>query len=128
MIFGKHINRYYIKYLGWLVLGLLALIVVDWFQLIIPNMYQMVINGMNTGFVEVDGVTKVFDLAFLLDEICMPMVWIILAMVFGIDLVNIHIKEQFERLAGNGQFDELQSSFVDRIELFGYSRFEFFVS
>lgn len=83
MIFGKHINRYYGKYLGWLVLGLLALIIVDWFQLVIPNMYQMVINGMNTGFVEVDGVTKVFDLAFLLDEICMPMVWIILAMVFG---------------------------------------------
>ena len=83
MIFGKHINRYYIKYAGWLLLGLLSLVIVDWFQLVIPNMYQMVINGMNTGFVEVDGVQKVFDLNFLLDEICMPMVWIILAMVFG---------------------------------------------
>ena len=78
MIFGKHINRYYIKYAGWLLLGLLSLVIVDWFQLVIPNMYQMVINGMNTGFVEVDGVQKVFDLNFLLDEICMPMVWIIL--------------------------------------------------
>lgn len=83
MIFGKHINRYYFKYAGWLLLGLLALVVVDWFQLVIPNMYQMVINGMNTGFVEVDGVQKVFDLDFLLDEVCMPMVGIILAMVFG---------------------------------------------
>ena len=83
MIFGKHINRYYIRYAGWLVLGLFALVIVDWFQLVIPNMYQQVINGMNTGFVEVDGVQKVFDLTFLLDEICMPMVWIILAMVFG---------------------------------------------
>lgn len=83
MIFGKHINRYYIKYIGWLILGLFALVIVDWFQLIIPNMYQMVINGMNTGFVEVDGVQKAFDLTFLLDEVCMPMVWIILAMVFG---------------------------------------------
>ena len=83
MIFGKHINRYYARYAGWLLLGLLSLVTVDWFQLVIPNMYQMVINGMNTGFVEVDGVQKVFDLNFLLDEICMPMVWIILAMVAG---------------------------------------------
>lgn len=83
MIFGKHINRYYIKYAGWLLVGLLALVIVDWFQLVIPNMYQMVINGMNMGFVEVDGVRKVFDLTFLLDEVCMPMVGIILSMVIG---------------------------------------------
>ena len=83
MIFGKHINRYYLKYFGWLVLGLVSLVVVDWFQLVIPNMYQMVINGMNTGVVVKDGVQVAFDLNFLLDEICMPMVWIILAMVFG---------------------------------------------
>lgn len=83
MIFGRHINRYYFKYAGWLLLGLLALVIVDWYQLAIPNMYQMVINGMNTGYVEVEGVQKVFDLDFLLDEVCMPMVGIILAMVFG---------------------------------------------
>ena len=52
MIFGKHINKYYIKYAGMLLLGLAALIVVDYFQLIIPNMYQMVINGINTGYVD----------------------------------------------------------------------------
>ena len=83
MIFGKHINRYYFKYAGWLLLGLLALVVVDWFQLVIPNMYQMVINGMNMGYVELEGAQRVFDLDFLLDEVCMPMVGIILAMVFG---------------------------------------------
>lgn len=83
MIFGKHINKYYLKYAVWILLGLLALVVVDWFQLIIPNLYQMVINGMNQGYVVVDGVQRVFDMDFLLDEICMPMVWIILCMVFG---------------------------------------------
>ena len=56
MIFGKHINKYYVKYLGWLIIGLITLVVVDWFQLVIPNIYQMVINGMNDGFVMVDGV------------------------------------------------------------------------
>ncbi len=83
MIFGKHINKYYFKYAGWLILGLVALVVVDWFQLVIPNLYQMVINGMNNGYVVVDGVQKAFDMDFLLDEICMPMVGIVLCMVFG---------------------------------------------
>ena len=83
MIFGKHINRYYLKYAGWLSLGLLSLIMVDSLQLIIPKLYGMVINGMNDGFVMVDGVETAFDLDFLLDTICMPMVMVILAMICG---------------------------------------------
>ncbi len=83
MVFGRHINRYYRKYAGILLLGLAALVVVDWLQLVIPNLYQMVINGVNTGFVQVNGQTFAFDMAFLLDHICLPMVGIILAMVTG---------------------------------------------
>ena len=83
MIFGKYINKYYIKYAGWLLLGLAALIMVDYMQLIIPNLYQMVINGMNQGWVMADGARQVFDMDFLLDRICMPMVWIVLSMVVG---------------------------------------------
>lgn len=83
MIFGKHINKYYFKYAGWLIIGLVTLVVVDWFQLVIPNIYQMIINGMNDGYVMVDGVRMAFDMDFLLDRICMPLVWIILCMVFG---------------------------------------------
>ena len=83
MIFGKHINRYYLKYAGWLILGLMSLILVDYLQLEIPELYRMIINGMDYGFVVVDGVEMPFDTAFLLDRICMPMVKIILAMVFG---------------------------------------------
>ena len=83
MIFGKHINRYYLKYGGWLILGLISLVLVDFLQLEIPKLYRMIINGMNGGSVSVDGVQMAFDMDFLLDRICMPMVWIILAMVFG---------------------------------------------
>ncbi|MBO5097466.1 MAG: ABC transporter ATP-binding protein [Agathobacter sp.] len=83
MIFGKHINKYYFKYAVWLLFGLLALVIVDWFQLVIPSLYQMLIDGINEGQVEVDGVLKTFDFDFLLDTICMPMVGIILLMVFG---------------------------------------------
>jgi len=83
MVFGKHINRYYLKYAPVLLLGLATLVMVDVLQLRIPNMYQMVINGINDGYVVVDGVQRSFDMAFLLDTICMPMVWIILCMVMG---------------------------------------------
>ncbi len=82
MIFGKHINRYYLTYAPLLLLGLLALVTVDFLQLKIPEFYQMVINGLNTGFVTVDGAAIPLDMTVLLDTVCMPMVAIILAIVF----------------------------------------------
>ena len=83
MIFGKHINRYYLKYAGWLLMGLATLVMVDYLQLEIPKLYRMLINGMNDGVVEYGGVLMTFDMDFVLDRICMPMVGVILAMVVG---------------------------------------------
>ena len=83
MIFGKHINRYYLKYAPMLLLGLLTLVTVDYLQLIVPNLYQQVINGINTGLVTVDGVEQAFDMVFLVERICMPMVGVILVLVLG---------------------------------------------
>ncbi len=83
MIFGKYINKYYLKY-GWLlILGIIALIAVDYFQLEIPEFYGMVINGIRNGKVEIDGVVYPFDGNFLLDRICLPMLVVILVMVVG---------------------------------------------
>ncbi len=83
MVFGKHINRYYLRYSYMLLLGLGSLVLVDYLQLFIPNLYQMVVNGMISGQVEVAGVVHPFDMDFLLDRICMPMILIILLMVLG---------------------------------------------
>ena len=83
MIFGKHINRYYLKYAHLLILGLVALVAVDYLQLEIPQLYGAVVNGMNQGYVEMNGVKMTFDMAFVLDHICMPMVKIILAIITG---------------------------------------------
>ena len=91
MIFGKYINRFYLKYAPNLLLGLFALWAVDYLQLIIPELYQMVINGMNQGYVMVDGVQQAFDMAFLLDKICMPMVGVAVAIVFGRFLWRVSI-------------------------------------
>lgn len=83
MLFGKFINRYYLKYLHLILLGLLALIAVDYAQLEIPKLYKYLINGINTGSVEIDGQIFAFDFSFVLERICEPMLLIILAMAFG---------------------------------------------
>ena len=83
MIFGKHINRYYWKYLPMLLLGLVSLGLVDYLQLEIPALYGMLLNGMNNGYVDVDGVRHIFDMNFVLDMICMPMVRVVLCIIAG---------------------------------------------
>ncbi len=83
MIFGKYINRYYLRFAPQLILGLLALVLVDYLQLLIPNLYEMVINGINEGYVIADGVKQTFDLTFLVESVCMPMFGIVLLIVFG---------------------------------------------
>ena len=83
MIFGKHINRYYLKYAGWLILGLASLMTVDYLQLEVPKLYRMLINGMNDGVVEYAGAAVTFDMAFVLDRICMPMVGIMSILIVG---------------------------------------------
>ncbi len=83
MIFGKHINRYYLKYGPLLLLGLAALILVDYFQLILPELYRIVVNGMNGDLVEIDGQLVPFTMDVLLDEVCLTTVIIILVMVVG---------------------------------------------
>ena len=75
VIFGRHINRYYLRYSPVLLLGLAALILVDYFQLKVPELYRLVINGANG--------TTPFTMDVLLNDICLPMIFIILAMVVG---------------------------------------------
>ena len=83
MVFGKHINKYYLRYALPLLIGLATLVAVDYLQLIIPNMYQMVVNGMNTGYVTVNGAKVAFDMTFVLDRICLPMIIIIVCITAG---------------------------------------------
>ena len=83
MIFGKHINRYYLRFLPMLLLGTLALVAVDLFQLKIPELYRMLINAASGEEILIDDVPVPFDLDFLLDRICLPMIGILVVMVLG---------------------------------------------
>ena len=84
MIFGKHINKYYLKYSYLIIGGILALLLVDFMQLKVPELYRMVLEGMQYGEVKVDsGAIVPFDMDFVLDYICRPLLFIILSLVFG---------------------------------------------
>lgn len=83
MVFGKYVNKYYKKHFFALLLGVVALVTVDYFQLKIPEFYNYVVTGIGEGKVLVDGEALAFDLDFLLDKICAPMIVTILAMALG---------------------------------------------
>ncbi len=83
MIFGKYINKYYWKYIVLIVLGLAALIAVDYAQTLIPEMYRLVVDGADKGQVLLDGVMRSFDMQFVWQEVCVPMFFIIVFIVFG---------------------------------------------
>ena len=83
MIFGKHINKYYIKYGLWLLLGVVALVAVDYFSLLIPELYRMVINGVKNGEVATANGVVPFTLDFVFTNICVPMFIVVVAMVAG---------------------------------------------
>lgn len=101
MIFGKYINRYYLKNAPVLLLGLLALLTVDYIQLLIPHFYRLVINGVNLGQVVVNGQPLPFTKEVLLQHICLPMIWIVVLMVIGRFLWRICFFGSAVRVAAN---------------------------
>lgn len=83
MLFGKYINKYYLKYAWLLLLGAVALFFVDYFQLKVPEFFRDVVNGINDGYVIKNGASIPFDMNFVLSEICNPLLVVILVMVCG---------------------------------------------
>ena len=84
-----------------LLLGLLALLMVDYIQLLIPQFYRLVINGVNLGQVVVNGQTLPFTKEVLLQHICLPMIWIVVLMVIGRFLWRICFFGSAVRVAAN---------------------------
>ena len=88
MLFGKHINKYYLRYLYLFILGLISLLAVDMAQLDIPQLYEYLVDGLNSlidgsRMITIDGKQVAFDFDFVFKYLCEPMMWIILVMVAG---------------------------------------------
>ncbi|MBO6261967.1 MAG: ABC transporter ATP-binding protein [Bacilli bacterium] len=60
MLFGKHVNRYYLKYLWLFIFGIAALIAVDYIQLFIPKYLGEVVDILQTN----GDTNRIFTLGF----------------------------------------------------------------
>lgn len=47
MLFGKHLNKYYKKYIALMLIGVIFLVAVDWFQLMIPEYLGDIVGLFN---------------------------------------------------------------------------------
>ena len=54
MLFGKNINKYYIKYLHYIIIGFIALIFVDLYQLEIPEIIGSLVDDIKEGTLNSD--------------------------------------------------------------------------
>ena len=80
MVIGKHFTKYYLKYWYFFLLGIAALIVVDYFQLLIPEYVGIIVDGMNLEMIELGNNTALTSEA--LKEIILKMC-IVAAIVFS---------------------------------------------
>lgn len=66
MIFGKAINKYYIKNLHWFLIGIAALIAIDYVQLEIPRIISEIVGGLTP---DVDTNMINYDVATLVSQL-----------------------------------------------------------
>lgn len=59
MIFGRNVNKFYIKYWYWFVLGIIALVAVDYFQLVVPRVTGEIIDGLKEGNLTYDAIQDI---------------------------------------------------------------------
>ncbi|MDY2889306.1 MAG: ABC transporter ATP-binding protein [Candidatus Caccosoma sp.] len=76
MIFGKYINKYYLKYGLILLVGIISLVAVDVYQLKIPEIYSRIVDGLDP----TTATTLTID---ILKSLCKDMLIIIAVMVCG---------------------------------------------
>lgn len=58
MLFGKYLNKYYIKYIVFYLIGLVGLIVVDYFQLYIPEYLGKVVDASSSVNIDMNLISK----------------------------------------------------------------------
>lgn len=63
MLFGKHINRYYLRYAYLFIIGILTLIAVDWFQLYIPQYLGDIVDLFSVNYVASEIWSSVLDIS-----------------------------------------------------------------
>ena len=63
MLFGKHINRYYLRYSYLFIIGILTLVAIDWVQLYIPEYLGQVVDLFTVDYVASEIWLQVLDIS-----------------------------------------------------------------
>ena len=63
MLFGKHINRYYLRYSYLFIIGILTLVAIDWIQLYIPEYLGQVVDLFTVDYVASEIWLQVLDIS-----------------------------------------------------------------
>ena len=95
VIFGKHINKFYLKYWYLIVVGVAALILVDVVQLEIPNIVGSIVRGLNKYTDETVEADKLTIEALKLLVIRLPMIAIAMfcgRFLWRITIFNLGVK------------------------------------
>ncbi len=77
MLFGKYINKYYLKYIVFFIIGILALLLVNYFQLEIPKICGKILDGVKDGTLFLD------ENAHLIKEYMVGLAYIAFIMFLG---------------------------------------------
>ena len=73
MLFGKHVNGFYLKYFLHFIIGIIALIVVDFAQLKVPELLGLAMDNIKNGV----------DPSTYLSSMIIQLVFVAIAMLFG---------------------------------------------
>jgi ATP-binding cassette subfamily B protein len=91
MVFGRHVNKFYLKYGIFFLLGIAALILVDWYQLMIPDITGSIIEGIQFGTLS-DETLK----AFMLDLAVIAAVLVVGRFVWRIFIMGTSRRVDYE--------------------------------
>lgn len=97
MLLGKYINKYYLKYAIPLIIGIIALVAVDYFQLEIPEFIGGIVNSIKKGE-NVDILKLVIDLAIIGVIMCVGrIVWRLALLTTSKKIESDIRKQMFEK-------------------------------
>ena len=82
MVFGKFLNKYYLRYFYFFLIGIATLVAVDFAQLKIPAIYRTLLTALNTGYLD-EAKTRIFTFSSLMEEIIFPMLVIVSILFVG---------------------------------------------
>lgn len=93
MLTGKHVNKYYLKYWYLFLIGIIALVLVDYFQLEIPKFLGNIVDSLHKGE-KLDIVKLFFDLAIIGVVMCVGRITWRLALITTSKKIEANIRRE----------------------------------